>query len=213
MGIGPVSWIEELIDIIADDRPWLLILLATLAASVIGLGFYFYFWPIISGQPEYSLEQVLQAPEIDYKVFVMLPKRIEPDDQKQYIFQVEIEQNSVLTTTQHITTTIRSLSPFVKLSPGSLNEEFDTKSFSVLALTPERQKFSHVVSITVARPANRLRALPIEIGLATENVRYTQPIGLRIDYWSKLIVYLVTGGAFIGLIAFIVRIVKSLLGI
>lgn len=212
MGISPVSGIEELVDIIADDHPWLLVLVAVLIASLMGLGFYFYFWPIISGQPEYSLVQVLQAPGIDYNVYAMSPKRIEPDEQRQYIFQVEIEQNNVLTTTQQITTTIRPLSPFIKLYPNSPSESMDIRAFSVMPLTSEPQVFSHEVSIIVSRPANRLRSLPIEVGLETKNVRYTQKIGLQIDYWSKLIVYLVTSGAFIGFLVFTVRVVKSFLG-
>ena len=89
----------------------------------------------------------------------------------------------------------------------------DISSFSVAALTSEPQRFSHSTFIMVSRPANRLRSLPIEVGLACENVRYTQEIGLQIDYWSKLIIYLMTGGAFVGFIAFTVRVGKSFLGI
>lgn len=211
MSIGPVSRIEELIDIMADDRPWLLILCLVLAAGLLSLGFYSYFWPVISGQPEYSEVRVLQEPGIGYDVLALLPERIEPEEQ--YTLQVEIVQNVVLTTPQQITATIRPLSPFIELVSDSQAETTAARSFSVMAWTSEPQRFSHAVSIAVMRPANRLRSLPIEVGLDCGNVYHTQEIELRVDYWSRLVVGLVTGGALVGFLSFTVRLARSLLGI
>jgi hypothetical protein len=213
MGIGPVSWIEETVDILADDHPWLLIFGTVLIAGLLGLGFYFYFWPIVSGEPEYSVIPVFQVPGIAYKVSVVMPEKIEPGEERQYRFQVDIEQNIVLTTTQQITTTVRPLLPFISVISDSPPDNMATRSFIVNPLTSEPQRFSHSLLIAVSRPASRPSTLPIEVGLTYGNVRYTQAVQLRIDYWSRLVVYLVTSGTLVGFIAFAVRAVKSLIGI
>lgn len=213
MAIGSVSWVEETLDILADDYPWILILGTILVASLLGIGFYFYFWPVISGQAEYSVVPVLQVSGVIYDVSVMRPERLEPDGEREYQFLVEVKQNSVVTATQQITTSIKTSSPFVRVVSDSQDGSIDEESFSVVPLTSEPQKFSHFVSIVVSRPANHTRRLPVEVGLRYENVSYTQTVDLEVDYWSKPIVYLVTGGAFTGFIAFAVRVIRSLLGI
>lgn len=213
MVIEPVSWVEELIDITADDHPWVLILITILIAGLLGIGFYAYFWPIISGQPEYTVVPIFQVTGIIYDVSVTKPIRVEPDGETEYELLVEIEQNSVLSTEQQVSITVKSLSPFIRLVSDSQNGSVDTKSFSVVPLTSEPQRFPHSVSFVVSRPASHVRTLPVEISLRYDGTRWTQKVDLEVDYWSKLVVYLVTGSAFSGFVAFAVRVVRSLVGI
>lgn len=212
MAIGPVPPLEELIDIIADDHPWILILITVLTASLVGIGFYLYFWPIISGQPEYSSTPIFQTSGIAYDVYVMKPDRVEPDGETEYEFRIEIEQNSVLSTTQRITLTVKSLSPFIRFVSDSLNDFTDTKSFSVAPLTSEPQRFSHSVSFVVFRPVDRARFLPLEVILRYGQTTWKQEVDLKVDYFSRLIVYLATGGTFTAFVAFAIRVVRSLIG-
>lgn len=213
MTIGPVSAIEEKIDIVADDHPWVLILITILIAGLLGIGFFTYFWPVISGQPEYAVSHILQATDIIYDVSLTKPIRVEPDGETEYELLVEIEQNSVLSTEQQVTITVQSLSPFVKLVSDSQNSSVDTRSFSVAPLTSEPQRFSHSVSFVVSRPASHMRTLPVEIRLRYDGRIWIQKVDLEVDYWSKLVVYLVTGSTFGVFVAFAVRVVRSLAGI
>jgi hypothetical protein len=211
MGIRKVNPLEEFIDISVDEHLWLLVAIIVVIITIFGVGFYYCFWPIIEGQPEYFARPVLQSPTVGYEVFMALPKRVGPSRDEGYELTMYIQQTQVLTATQVITSNICSLSPFAKVAPSDASTGESVRSFEVFPLATEPQKFSHAVHLVIIRPANRPKTLPVEVSLAYENVRYIQRVSLHVDYWSKMIVSIVTSGALLGIVTFAMTIAKSLL--
>jgi len=212
MAIQEVNPLEEFIDILVDDHPQLLIAITVLVIAILGLGFHYYFWPIIDGQPEYFAQPVLRAPTINYEVSMALPKRVDPSREEKCELTMHIRQAHPLSATQVITSSIRSLSPFLIITSTNISTFESVKSFEVAPQKVEPQEFVHTVYVAVTRPANHPKTLSIKVSLEYENVRYNQEIPLQIDYWSRMIVYFVSSGVISGIVTLAVTLAKSLSG-
>jgi hypothetical protein len=218
MSIAKINRLEESIDILVDEHLRLLVAAILAIIAVLGVSYYYFFWPIIDGQPEYFTRPVFQPPTMDYEVRMTLPKRVEPRGDEWYELTIHVRQTQVLTTTQAITANIRSLSPYAKITSSTKVTHTNAfakeseRSFEVLPLTTEPQEFSYIVYLRAVRPASRPKTFPLQVSLAYENVRYTRVVPLHIDYWSRMVATFVSGGALIGILTFAATITRSIMG-
>jgi len=172
MSIERIPKFEEFIDIVVEDHKITTVFVLIVIAGLLGICFYYYFWPIISEQPEYTDINLFHTSDTLYNVTVTMPKISLVNVCKIDSLSLLIEQKSVCKDTQKITLSLLSSSPFLNF----VNINNDSTKFykleKLIKFAPikfgqqsAKTNFYFIFSDTT----DSLQDLPIEICLSYKN--------------------------------------------